>query len=393
MLPLISRHKERIVKLCQALGITVLAFTLSLVIMQPFTFSAATLISQNKNSDFDITDFYNVIADGRAVRTIDRDITILDIDGATREDVGHILAALPDFGPRAIGLDVMFDTPHDDDSELIEAVRNLPDMVMIVDVDPDRERNANSFHIGETSFFANMIPGQPIGASNLPTKNAGGVVREFRPWYPTLSGDTVPAFAVAVAAIADSTSIARLKARNRNSEIINYPSRSFRSFNWLDLSYNAELVRDHILLIGNMQSRDDRHATPKGSRMSGVEIHALSLATILNDTYITPISPVWNYVIAFGLCFLLAFFHLSLPAEFKTLVLRLVQIGMLYVVIVVGYHCFIAKAIVINFSYTLLMLTFLLFACDIWLSTIGIRKYYKKIKAKIQESKSNTIRP
>lgn len=41
----------------KATVITVLAFSLSLVLMQPFSLSIATLISSNDRHDFNITDF------------------------------------------------------------------------------------------------------------------------------------------------------------------------------------------------------------------------------------------------------------------------------------------------------------------------------------------------
>lgn len=374
-----SLHKRgRIVaNILQALGITLLAFLLSSVIMQPFSFSAATLISNNQSNDFDISDFYNIIADSRAVRSVDRDITILDIADATREDLAAVLDALPAYEPAVVGLDVMFDKPHDDDSFLFEAIDNLPQMVMLVDMDADKERNSSTFHLGETSFFHGRLAGYSFGASNLPTKNAGGVVREFRPWYPTSQGDTIPSFAVAVAMKADANAVDVLRSRGRETELINFPSRSFRSVYWEDLPYNADLIRDHILLIGDLNNAADRHATPPRHDMPGIEIHARALSTILSGDYITPIPGVWNYIIAFLLCFLLAFTHLMLPAEFKALALRIVQLVLLYLVIVIGYHYFIDNKIVINFSYTLLMLTFVLFACDIWLGAKGVQKYFK----------------
>lgn len=88
-------HKAKSTNLLKAAGITLLAFGLSLVLMQPFSLSIATLISSNDRHDFNITDFYNIIADRRQVRELDRDIVILDIKDATREDVAVILDVLP----------------------------------------------------------------------------------------------------------------------------------------------------------------------------------------------------------------------------------------------------------------------------------------------------------
>lgn len=368
------------VALLQATGITLLAFLLSTVLLQPFSLSIATLISSNDKRDFDITDFYNIIADSRAVRAVDRDITILDITGATREDVAAILDALPDFEPRAVGLDVMFDVPHDDDSLLLDAIRRQPDMVLLVDVDPVKAHGADMFMLGDTSFFYDTFRHYTYGASNMPTKGVGGVVREFVTTFPMADGSRIMSFPVAVATKADSTVMARLAERGSRTEIINYPSRRFRSVYWEELGNHADDIRDRVVLIGAVDNPADIHATPPQKQMSGIEIHARALSTILNDTYMTPLPQFWNMAIAFMLCFALAFIHLKLPAEFKALVLRLIQVGMLYLIIVTGYHFFIDRSIVINFSYTLLMLTFVLFACDIWLGIKGAYKYWKKYR-------------
>ncbi len=374
----------------QATGITLLAFFLSTILLQPFSLSIATLISSNDKRDFDITDFYNIIADSRAVRAVDRDITILDITDATREDVALILDALPDFEPRAVGLDVMFDVPHADDSLLLDALRRLPDIVLLVDVEPTKAHGADVFMLGDTSFFYNDFRGYTYGASNLPTKGVGGVVREFVTSFPMDDGSQMPSFAAAVVSKVDTTALASLAARGTHTELINYPSRRFRSVYWEELGDHADDIRDHVVLIGAVGNPADMHATPPQKMMSGIEVHARAVSTILNDNYMTPLPRFWNMAIAFVLCFALALIHIKLPAEFKALVLRVIQIGLLYVIIVTGYHFFIDRSIVINFSYTLLMLTFVLFACDIWLGVKGVRKYWKKYRTNRNNSQGNS---
>lgn len=364
----------------RAAGITGLAYLLSVVLMQPFSLSIASLVSSNDKHDFDITDFYNIIADSRAVRTVDRDITILDITGATRSDVAEVLAALPSFEPRTVGLDVVFDVPHADDSLLLASIAAMPEMVMLMDAEPVKARNADIFTVGDTSFFRAAFPTHTYAASNLPTKSAGGVVRELRLEYPLLSGDTLPSFALAVAAKADSTCLTHLRKRNNDTELINYPSRRFNTVFWQDMPYCLDAIKDHIVLIGALENPGDLHATPSQHQMAGIEIHAYAASTILNAKYIDSLPSFWNMAIAFALCFGLALIHISLPPEFKPLVLRLIQIGLLYCIIIIGYHFFIEKKLVVNFSYSLLMLTFVLFACDIWLGFQGVRKYIRRRK-------------
>lgn len=379
-----DKSRKIVEKVAKAIGITLLAFGLSLVIMQPFTISLATLVSAKDRQDFNITDFYNIIADGRAVRELDRDIVIVDITGATREDVAFILDVMPDFGPRAVGLDVIFDVPHgDEDSLLINALDRVPDLAMIVDVEGERERGAEKFTVSEKSFFVSDMAQGRFGASNLPTKFDGGVVREFAVDYPLVDGGVLPSFPVAVASLVDSSAVSRLRSRGKHLEIINYPSRTFKHVYWENLGDNPDLLRGKIALIGAMENQSDMHATPPQRKLSGIEIHALALSTILNDNYIDSLGSFTNLAIAFVLCFLMAIIHLSLPPEFKSLALRLLQVAVLYAIIRIGYSFFIDHSLIIDFSYTLLMMAFVLFACDIWYGVPGFCRYMRKLISKL----------
>lgn len=75
----------------KTLGITFLAFGLSFVLMQPFSFSAASLLSSADGNDFTINDFYNKVADSRHVTTLDSNIVIVDIAACDREGIAEII--------------------------------------------------------------------------------------------------------------------------------------------------------------------------------------------------------------------------------------------------------------------------------------------------------------
>ena len=100
-----GKLKPRILK---ALGITLLAFALSFILMQPFSFSAASLLSSSDGNDFTINDFYNKVADSRLVSTLDSNIVIIDIAESDRDGIAEILETVALCGPRAVGLDVLF---------------------------------------------------------------------------------------------------------------------------------------------------------------------------------------------------------------------------------------------------------------------------------------------
>lgn len=85
------------------------------------------------------------------------------------------------------------------------------------------------------------------------------------------------------------------------------------------------------------------------------------------------------------------FLSLSLNIGIKGLLLRVLQVGLLYLSIRVGYYFFIEHNVIINFSHTLLMLTFGLFACDIWIGFTTIFKWIARRFIKPEKSNANNI--
>ncbi len=72
------------------------------------------------------------------------------------------------------------------------------------------------------------------------------------------------------------------------------------------------------------------------------------------------------------LAFLVIYCSLLLPVAGKGLLLRIFQISLLYAIIRVGYTFFVDHSVIMNFSYSLLMVTFGLFAADIWLGLAAL---------------------
>ncbi|MDE6126741.1 MAG: CHASE2 domain-containing protein, partial [Muribaculaceae bacterium] len=139
-----------------------------------------------------------------------------------------------------------------------------------------------------------------------------------------------------------------------------------------EMVLNADELYGKVVLVGAMREVADMHPTPVKRRMSGVEIHARAISTILNQSYYTQLPDPANWAIAFVLAFTVIFCSLMLPVAGKGLLLRLLQIGLLYAIIRAGYTFFVDHSVIINFSYSLLMVTFGLFAADIWL---GLRAF------------------
>ena len=181
----VNDKKKRGRKALKALGILVLAFSMSFIIAQPFSLSVATLLSSNDRSDFSVTDYYNTVANSRKKRVLDSDIVIVNIDtldASRRDDIAQLIEVVNAFGPKAIGLDVVFERPHDDDSQLLAAIEGCDNIVMASEL--NQMDGTYTFTPRRDSFFRGKFPNKCYGAINIPSKYEKSVVRKFPPLSP-----------------------------------------------------------------------------------------------------------------------------------------------------------------------------------------------------------------
>lgn len=355
------------VKFPKALAITVFAFVLSSLLMKPLSFSASAFLSNPEKSDFAMTDVYTILADSREVRDRDRNVVIVNLRGLDREGIAQVLELMPLLGVRAVGLDVVFLEPREDDSRLLDAVRNCQGLVLAESVRSEGER----FAVLERSFFADSIgAGVRSGVTTFPARFAKSTIREFRSYFPLADNDTVASFAVALAETGAPEAVGALRNRGKVHELINYASRDIEVIMPEDIAERAEYLEGKIVLLGDVDDLLDMHATPLNSTVAGVRIHAAALATILDGAYLDRMGDAGNKALAFVLCmFILLIWHMFSAKEvlLRGGTVRLLQLVMLVSMVVMGYVMFIREGYVWDFSYTLLMITFGLFANDIWL--------------------------
>lgn len=367
-----------------ALLLVGLAYFLSLVMTAPFAFTASFLNSSKPN-DFDFADFYNVVADGRPVRDIDDKVVVINLENSDRAEFAAIFDLLQSVNPAAIGVDVLFQEPHDPSTDewLISSLRGLENVVMAESL--LKQEGQDLFSVSDRSFFADTIGHEiEFAASNLPARVASGTVRTFRPLYPTATGN-VAGFATAVAAKASPSAAAELFKRNNQQETINFPSREILVLTPGALGDAPETVNGKVVLLGAVSKTEDIHPTPTDNNMPGILIHAYAISTILHNNYLNRHSSWLEWSIACMLCFIITLGFCIIPVEYKGLTLRLTQMLLLILVIYIGYYLFVEKNTVIDFSPSLLMITFGLFACDLRLGLVSI---FQKIRSSFRQKKA-----
>lgn len=363
-------------RMIMACVITALAFLLSSMMLSPLLASTSAFFSVPERNDFTITDFYNLVADSRAVSRLDDNIVIVNIDESDRNEIADIISVATLAGAKAVLLDVMFDEPREGDEPLLNAINDCPVIIQPISLKKTAE-SADTFAVAATSFFYHSdIDSTTIyAAASMPSKFHKSVVREMQLYFPMEDGEKIPSMAAAVARAVDQEAAKVLDERNNEFETINFHSRRIRIIQPDELIDNADLLHDRIVMIGALNEPSDLHPTPVSISMSGVMIHAHSLATILDQAYMTPIPHVYSIVIAFVLCLIIVAINLFLKSGVKGLLLRILQVLLVWLSVQLGYWLFVSHNIVVDFSYALLMLTFGLFACDVWNGMLEIGKW------------------
>lgn len=258
-------------------------------------------------------------------------------------------------------------------------------------VSVEADSAAKTFHIDESSYFTPELENVELAAINFPTDSSNRTIREFKPDYMTADGKRIPSFALATSRKQSGEIVDSFMKRGNDLEFITYYSRIFKTISPEELADRAEELIDKIVLIGAANDPYDLHVTPVSAAMSGINIHAYTVATILSGRYFYQLHRYTNWAIAFISCFIVIMISLMINIGVKGLIMRIVQVTLLYLTIRLGYYFFIEHNIIINFSYSLMMLTFGLFAGDIWIGmTTIITWIYNKINH-IRESRTENI--
>lgn len=360
----------------RALGITILAFLMSFILASPISFSVSSLFSSPDKEDTQLSDFYAQVANRRPVRQLDPEVVAIDIRNADREEIARLMEIVGMCEPKAVGLDVMFGDERDGDERLIEALKSVPNLVMPlgVEVNPDETVTPTDY----SYFHGNFNHEQ--GIVNLASRYERGTIREFPTWFRSSHEDSIPSFPVAIALTAHPEVKDALIKRNHTIEFIDYPSREFEVIPIEEAPDRIEELMGKIIMIGSFSDASDLHSTPIASMVPGVLIHTYALSTINTGRYYSRPGIWGDWLLAFVLCLFTVWISMVIDARVKGLVVRLIQLVIVYLTVQIGYYLFVDQRIVINFTYTLLMITFGTFASDIWHGAIGAVKMLRKRK-------------
>lgn len=326
------------------------------------------------DSDFQLSDLYTKVADRRPVSQCSDDVVVVATDDCRRSDIVDLIAALETFSPAAIGVDVNFRYPSEDDTRMIEVFDACENLTLPLILSQDSDGETFQVDENENSFLISWLDSERFSVVNLERYTMWGSVRTFRPTYSTPEG-VIPGFALRLAFLADPEKAEAFTSRKHDSEYINYPSRTFEVLEPGDIINEDGSLDDgvknsicgRVVLLGDLDNSKDVFPVPHKEMMPGVMIHAHCVDTILAGRGIDSM-PMWlNIVLSVILCFVFALLHLSVERRLDNgvdFVMRVFQILLMFALYWLGCVLYIRNYYV-DMSLVLLMVVTSALSMDI----------------------------
>lgn len=358
-------------------GITVFAILLTLLVVRGLT-SLSIFSPLEKSADFQMSDLYQSVERSKDIHKRSSDVTVVSIDGCSREEVIELIDEISMYSPAAIGLDVTFEYPESDNTNLLRTLKNTPNMVCAAKFEKDA--CGDTWHHVQQSFYEDSID-VTYGYANLYASTHRDVVRSFRPFVLTSNGDTLLSLPALLAKTGRPKSYRTLLARNNTIETIAFEKIEIPVVSAREVSDNESLLTERIVLIGDTGDIRDSYLSPLHDPISGVMLHAYALQTVLSGNYIDT-TPAWlNWLIAIVLCVLLTICNLWAGYR-KGILVRITQFVIIYLLIVIGCTYFASHHMYIDFSLSIFMIGFGLVAFDIWFGFVALYNYIKDKSSK-----------
>ncbi len=380
----------------KAIVITVMTLLFSHIAIYDLT-SVSFFSPMEKAADFRFSDFYTLVADSRPVSNYEKDIVIVPLDDCDRRQMAEAISSVDFCAPAAVGLDIFFPTPSNaDEDPLADALADCDNLVMPVFVKSD----STGLRISHESCYDDLVvPSGEFAAANIQgsEKNLDNV-RDFRKGIQTEDG-YINTLAAALVSISHKDAYSALEARKNETEEIFYASREFEIVAPNDILDNKDLIEGRVVLLGKLNDRADQHITPLQNRTPGLMIHAYILATIINGDYIRQLSEWEDILLGSLMCLLVVWINLHLMTSVMgPLLVRSLQIGLLYFLILTGTQAYIRLHVDLNFSYSMLTVTLGVAACEVYGAIfdrkglidfiyINYNKLLRKYKSKRYEKK------
>lgn len=348
--------------------VTAMAFAISWITVYDLM-SISFFSPMEKAADFRFSDFYTLVANDRAVKSLHPAITIVNIDGCRRNEIATTLEDIDYCMPAAIGLDVVFSEPRDTAGDLLsEVIAEIPDLILPVVA---KDAGNGRYTIGHESYYDRFAPpAATFAAANVEGEGeARHTVRQFMPLFPsaTPGEPPIPSLAYALVAKKSPEIAGKINHRGCNDEALRYASRYFDIVDHDSVLHYPEKIEDKIVIVGKLHDIGDLHATPLNNFTPGVLLHAYAAATMLDGDLTRRLSTRESWFIAGIACYLVVLLSLKLSQHsLGDLIVRGAQLAALYLMITGGTMIYIRYNIDLDFANAMLMTSLGVVACDLF---------------------------
>ena len=256
----------------------------------------------NALDDFSVSDiFFEIQQDASSATTNDL-VTLVDMTELTdRGDIAYLLEEIFIYEPLIIGVDLLFEGKKDDsiaNEMLKETVELLGDKAIYSTKLVDYNSNSQAFGRCVQPFFVDEIR-ITEGYTNLNDNMERQCIRDFS-IKQKLNDNNLFSFPAQIAAYFNNS----LEQLDDQDLLINFKNEKFPVVKYDEVQENKDLIEGHIVLIGALTEEQDMHNSPIG-KMSGLELQAYSLLTLLEQKNIQKI-PTWvEWLLVFLVCYLL----------------------------------------------------------------------------------------
>lgn len=231
---------------------------------------------------FSFTDFYySLYRNSDEAKPNDR-IVIIDVSNKTRGEIATTIESVVSCTPVVVGIDIIFDRPTGDTigtRMLCESIaRNAEHLVAIgkltgYDVETDQFAGLSE------SLLDTIQVGR--GYSNLKNIGEGGFVRDYTV-ARYVAGDTLFSLSSTLACRYMSAFGGASIAADEPDGVIHFIPQEFTIISADSVAGHRDDIAGRIVLMGNINSEEDRHYTPLGD-MNGTLIHAYAIDTMIDN--------------------------------------------------------------------------------------------------------------
>ncbi|NPD91142.1 CHASE2 domain-containing protein [Xylanibacter muris] len=277
--------------LVRHIAVTAMSFAVvGLFVIMMINISFLNPIARAFGSFSTIDIYYQMLVDDPVVST---DISIIDISTVeSRRDIAAIINEAESLGPKTIGMDIVFANWKDadgGDDMIMNIAGKYDNIVFAANCQFDAVRQS---YLKNRSFFTPFINVKE-GMTNFNRELYSDMKRDMN--IGICLGDSLwPSFAWLTASVS-SDGITPLKDRK---EVIDFSPTLFPVIAPDSITAKSDLIKDRIILIGAVGDDVDRHYTPLG-KISGVELQAYSIQTLLQRKSVRPMPAVVVAVLSF----------------------------------------------------------------------------------------------